>query len=252
MGKLTKTNAAFVLLLIILTSCSAQNKETVKLKDIQEKLQENAAGDINIVDIKTEDNINLKGTFYKSSGNFSVILLHMLGRNRNDWNDFAKELQSNGYNVLSIDFRGHGESQLNFKDFSENDFNKMVLDVKAAKEFLKTKNAYNAAIIGASIGANAAINYAAQDNSVKTVILLSPGLNYRGVKTDAAIRLFRNPILILASEGDSYSSESSKKLNSYSQSSTLKIYDGDLHGIAMLANPDVKKEISGWLKENLK
>ena len=67
----------------------------------------------------------------------------MLGRNRNDWNTFASTLsnRSNGFAVLSIDLRGHGESinqngkTISFQSFTPIDFNKMVLDVKAARAF---------------------------------------------------------------------------------------------------------------------
>ena len=38
-------------------------------------------------------------------------------------------------------------------------------------------------IIGASIGANLAIEYLFKKIFIKTAILLSPGLDYRGIKT---------------------------------------------------------------------
>lgn len=83
--------------------------------------------------------------------------------------------------------RGHGKSvnqNGTFQSFTPNDFNKMKLDVKAAKQFLVTQkgiNPKNIAIVGASIGANVALKYAAVDPSIKAVVLLSPGLHYKGV-----------------------------------------------------------------------
>ena len=65
--------------------------------------------------------------------------------------------------MLSIDLRGHGESislngkMISFQSFSLDDFNKMVLDVKAAKHFLVTQKHIgpnDIAVVGASIGAN--------------------------------------------------------------------------------------------------
>ena len=205
-------------------------------------------------DLKTQDNVSIKGTFYKGKNDMpSVILLHMLDRNKNDWNEFAIALQKSGYNALAIDSRGHGQSGLNWKEFSHDDFNKMVFDVKAAKEFLVKNGVGNeVAIIGASIGANAALNYAAQDNSIKTIILLSPGLDYKGIKTEEAISQFNNPVLIAASEGDSYAADSSRTLNSLSKNSELKIYPGSAHGTALLKSMGIQNFVISWIQENLK
>ena len=206
------------------------------------------------IDLKTDDSIGLKATFYKGGKEMpSIILLHMLDRNRNDWNEFAISLQKIGYNVVSIDLRGHGESSLNWKSLSENDFNNMVLDVKAAKEFLASQGLDDKiAIIGASIGANTALNYAVQDNSVKTIILLSPGLNYRGVKTEETIKQFKNPILIVAAQGDTYSLDSSRTLNSLSKISVLKIYQGSEHGTRLFGKTNIDKMIIQWIKNDLR
>jgi pimeloyl-ACP methyl ester carboxylesterase len=96
------------------------------------------------VSFLTDDKVLIVGTYYApqttatSSAN-AIILLHMLGHNRNDWNGFASTLsnKTNGYAILSIDLRGHGESTsqngntiLSFQSFTPDDFNKMVMDVK--------------------------------------------------------------------------------------------------------------------------
>ena len=69
---------------------------------------------------------------------------------------------------------------------------------------------YKVSIIGASIGANIALNYAVSDHSVKSVILLSPGLDYMGVTTLAPITQYKNPIYIAGAEGDSQSVKDSR------------------------------------------
>lgn len=239
-----------IIITILLISCTKQYTKTDE-KITSPLPRERPYQDI---DLKTLDNINIKATFYKGNKDKpSIILLHMLDRNRNDWNEFAKSLQAIGYNVVSIDLRGHGESSLKWKSFSEKDFNNMVLDVKAAKEFLVNQElGNNIAIIGASIGANTALNFAVQDGSIKTIVLLSPGLEYREVKTEETIKQFKNPILIVAAEGDSYSADSSRTLNSLSKNSELKIYNGSEHGTRLLGKTDVDKVMINWLKENLR
>lgn len=170
----------------------------------------------------TDDGVSIVGTYYAPSSGLkdstpTIILLHMLGKDRSTWNTFASALSHKGYAVLSIDLRGHGESikqgssTVSYQSFTENDFNKMTLDVKAAKQFLieqKNANPDRMAIIGASIGANIALNYAATlDPTIKIVIPLSPGLNYKGVATSDTITKYKNPIYIAATEGDSESAK---------------------------------------------
>jgi pimeloyl-ACP methyl ester carboxylesterase len=178
---------------------------------------ESAAGQT--ISFLTDGGVLIVGTYYapisshQTTNANAIILLHMFGRDRNDWNAFASNLSNstNGYAVLSIDLRGHGESvnqtgkTISFQSFAPPDFNKMVLDVKAVKHFLvaqKNISPNNIAIVGASIGANVGLKYAASDPSVKAVVLLSPGLNYKGIATSAAIAEYKNPIYIAAAGKD--------------------------------------------------
>ncbi len=103
------------------------------------------------VNFLTDDGVSIIGSYYSSPSNVvsnassssstttpTVILLHMLGKDRSTWNAFASTLsQKEGYAVLSIDLRGHGESvkqnngnAISFQSFTPDDYNKMVLDVK--------------------------------------------------------------------------------------------------------------------------
>ena len=247
--------------LVLLISCSEQHaKESMAIsqplprESPVKEIQPIKETGVQTVDLKTEDNINIKGTFYKGNqGMPSLILLHMLDRTRNDWDEFAKKLQDKGYNAIAIDFRGHGQSDLNWKGFSEQDFGNMALDVKAAKKFLDDKKlGNNVGVIGASIGANNAINYAFKDNSIKTAALLSPGLNYRGVFIEYEGKQYIKPVLIMASEDDTYSADSSKTLNSFFINSKLKLYSGSLHGTNLLGNYDADDLIFNWIDSNLK
>ena len=134
----------------------------------------------------------------------------------------------------------------------------MVLDVKAAKQFLittKNANPNYISIVGASIGANIAINYAALDPTIKSVVLLSPGINYRGVSTEQAITKYKNnSIYIAATEGDSEAADSSKILcEKINCDGNLKIYSGgsNSHGTNMfsdqLLNPPLQDLVLSWL-----
>lgn len=213
-----------------------------------------------IVDVamETSDGIAIKGSYYNASEEDApgVILLHMLTRNRGDWHEFARELQVAGYGVLAIDLRGHGESGLDYRKFSPgDDFKDMVLDVAAAKEYLieEGTSADKIAIIGGSIGSNVALNYAAEDKDIKAVVLLSPGLDYRGIRTEEAMTTYgERPVLIVASEGDPYCTETCEKLYSLAKGDAkIKIYPGDAHGTWMTNSQNSSDVILEWLQEIL-
>ena len=215
----------------------------------------------------SEDGVLLVGSYYKprigtSNSTPSVILLHMLGMDRSTWDKFAQELSQNGYAVLSVDLRGNGESikqanqTISYQSFMPKNFKNMTLDVKAAKKYLiegRKANPNQISIIGASIGANLALNYAASDHSIKSVILLSPGLNYRGISTLDAIMKYKNPIYIVTAEDDSESAKDSKILcEKITCAENLKIFEKtNVHGTNMLSDKTVGSKLQSiilsWL-----
>ena len=215
----------------------------------------------------SEDGVLLVGSYYKprigtSNSTPSVILLHMLGMDRSTWDKFAQELSQNGYAVLSVDLRGNGESikqanqTISYQSFMPKNFKNMTLDVKAAKKYLiegRKANPNQISIIGASIGANLALNYAASDHSIKSVILLSPGLNYRGISTLDAIMKYKNPIYIVTAEDDSESAKDSKILcEKITCAENLKIFENtNFHGTDLLSDKMVGSKLQNiilsWL-----
>ena len=199
-----------------------------------EKMQE--------VSFKTDDGITILGDLYEG-GEKGIILLHMYKRTKETWRDFARELQEKGYSVLAIDLRGHGKSELDYDDFNEQDFNNMILDVRAAKGFLgKEKNI----VMGASIGANIAIKFV---NEVEGAVALSPGFNYKGIETKGDASEINKPVLIVVSDEDVMSVGDSRELNNLISNSKLEVYSGKGHGTNML-DKETKDMILKWLDEN--
>ncbi len=207
-----------LILIISLVGCKATTREEVKMN-------------FETLNLKTEDNINIKADYYNNEGNKGIILLHMLRKDKTSWRYFSDKLSN--YKLIAVDLRGHGESDLNWNDFSEKDFNNMKLDVKAAQEFLKSKNVTEIAVIGASIGANTALNFAVENN-LNVVVLLSPGLDYRGVKTEESIKQYKGKILVVTAEKDDYSFESSSTLKELNNNVELVVIEGSKHGTDML------------------
>ncbi|MBI2877950.1 MAG: alpha/beta fold hydrolase [Candidatus Tectomicrobia bacterium] len=216
----------------------------------------------------SRDGVTLVGSYYPPPRGPvpAILLLHMLSRDRTDWNPLAGRLQAAGWAVLSFDLRGHGESRfqggrpLYWRDFSDADFNKMVLDVEAAQGYLKglkEVDANRVAILGASIGCNVALNFASDHPQVRALVLLSPGLKYRGVLSEPAMKRYGasgRSALIVARTDDGYSADSSKKLKSLAAArTTLILYERAGHGTQMLAKErGLEEQILSWLKTALR
>ena len=235
-----------VLILLLLIACAQPTQPTVQqppLKPVDKELPKALTSTI--------DGYTLAYNIYKSKpGSPSVILLHMFRRTKSDWDSIAKWLQTNGYTVIVPDMRGHGQSAGNWEQFTPEDFNKMTYDVAAVKSVLQNEgaNTKKLAIIGASIGANVALNYAANDQDVRTVILLSPGLEYKGVL--AATTRFNKPFLVVASKDDEYSAQSAQVIIQNNPSAKILMYEDAGHGTNMFSKNDLAPNILEWLQEH--
>lgn len=167
------------------------------------------------VTLTTADDLTLEASYFPNKKpKASLLLIHMLGHDRSDWREFAGALQGRGFSALAIDLRGHGRSQnqksgtLNWKDFAKRDFRMMLEDVDAGRRFILERqgSAHPVFIVGASIGANLALIYASQHAEVQGTVLLSPGLDYRGLQIARAMYQYQGrPILIVVSRDDEYS-----------------------------------------------
>ncbi|MFH1182326.1 MAG: alpha/beta fold hydrolase, partial [Candidatus Woesearchaeota archaeon] len=201
----------------------------------------------------TVDGWTIQGTLYNGTGK-NILLLHGLGDHRAAWTEFARVLKQNGYTVLAIDLRGHGKSTMadgvnkTWDDFTNADFAGMPKDASAAQQFLGNENI---SIIGASIGANIALNYAAQSGKVPSLVLLSPGLNYKDITTESAMRLYEGAVFLAAGEIDSYSADSASRLYDLASGKReLKIYNTGNHGTQLLKDQAIQDTILAWLAKN--
>ena len=212
------------------------------------------------VSFQTKDNVKIVGDFYDAKSDRSILLLHILPGNRGDLDNFAEFLWQNDYNILNIDERGHGDSEAwpgetgSWQEFTQADYDKMIYDAEAAAEWLKNKIPNTTiALIGGSIGANIAMIFGAK-HQPKIVVALSPGLDYKGIKTEIAARNYRQNLLIVASRDNLNAFESSERLFEISNASHKEFvkYENAGHATRMLeAEPELKNKILDFLNSNI-
>jgi alpha-beta hydrolase superfamily lysophospholipase len=182
----------------------------------------------------------------------------MLGSDRSQWDAFARRAQREGYASIAIDLRGHGDSlppsgsEVSYKSFETADWLGALQDIDAAKAALLQHGAdpENLAVVGASIGANLALRYAVAHQDIQAVVMLSPGLDYRGIQTEPDVLAYgKRPSLMLTTTGDSYSATSCTTLKALSPGfCELREYGGATHGTDILdAEQASTDQIFLWL-----
>lgn len=206
--------------------------------------------------LTTSDKIQIAGVYYGKPDQPAVLLLHMMPATKESWHRFSEMLAGRGFQVLAIDLRGHGESEggpEGYKKFSDKEHYESMKDVEVGVEFLKSKSASSISLAGASIGANLALEYAAGHLEVSKAMLLSPGLDYRGIKTESAIGGLRDgqSIYFVASLDDPYSVETVKTLfleTPQVVEKQMKVFERAGHGTAIFEKePVFMDEATNWL-----
>jgi alpha-beta hydrolase superfamily lysophospholipase len=181
-----------------------------------------------------------------------VVLVHMLGRSKEEWALFADRLQAAGISALAIDLRGHGRSGGSGVDLAS-----MTADVQGAVSWLSGQPSIRAgaiAVVGASLGANLAALVAAQNPSIRATALISPSLDYRGVRLDAATvkRIGERPLWLAASTEDPYALRTVKELTADGAAGEQRLSTIRAHGTALLgADQNLAAGLVDWLKRTL-
>jgi pimeloyl-ACP methyl ester carboxylesterase len=206
------------------------------------------------VTFQSLDGTSLAGEFYESSARApGVVLVHMLSRNKSDWHGLPERLRDAGITALAIDLRGHGGSS-----GSAGDLTAMVQDVRAAAQWLATRpNVRPDAIgvVGASLGASLALLAAVDLPQVRALGLLSPSLDYRGLRTDAALvkRLGSRPLWLCASSEDPLALRTLRDMAADTSGPREQVVSSAVaHGTVLLERDgDVGRALVDWLRRTL-
>ena len=204
------------------------------------------------VTFRADDGHTVNGTLTEAGQRpaAAVVLVPMLGRPRDDWQALAQRFADTGITALTIDLRGTALPD----GVSADGWSR---DVVAAVGFLATQPDVRSGaigVLGASLGANLAAVAAGREPRVRALALLSPSLDYRGVRIEAAMRQYgTRPALLVASLHDPYAARSARTLSEKPPGPReLQFSDAAAHGTQLLArDPDLGRSIVEWFQRTL-
>ncbi len=151
-----------------------------------------------------------------------VVLLHQANESSESWNTFRDELLQSGYAVFAMDLRGYGLSTFDLKanrlrpknTFYVGESMKFPDDIafllgKTIEMHGSKFDTTRFAVVGASVGGNAGLIYAQKDPRVKYLAMISPGLEYLGLRIVPVLKEFGDrPVFLAYADKDVYSRES--------------------------------------------
>jgi dienelactone hydrolase len=143
-----------------------------------------------VVDLTAGDGVKLKATYFAAAKpGPGVLLLHQCNRQRKIWDGLAAQLAAAGINVLTLDYRGFGESdgdrfdKLPPQQAAQTQAEKWPGDIDTAFQYLVSQPGVTRDVIGvggASCGVNNSIQTARRHTEVKSLVLLSGSTDLKG------------------------------------------------------------------------
>jgi len=215
------------------------------------------------VDLTAADRTKLKATYFASAKpGPGVMLFHQCNRDRKMWDELAPRLAASGLNVLTLDFRGYGDSggTAAYKLPPEQGQHTVVdvwpRDVDIAYEYLRSQPGVNKAVMGAggaSCGVNQSILFAERHPEVQSLVLLS------GDTDRVGRRFLRNspqlPIFACAADDDGNTLQVLQWIveGSRNRGNRFQHYQAGGHGIEMFApHPELTGLIVNWFDTTLR
>jgi dienelactone hydrolase len=211
--------------------------------------------------ISAPDGTKLAATYYAGEKpGPGVLLLHQCNKDRSSWNTLAENLATAGFHVLTMDYRGYGESggkrhlDLPGKEQVRLTTEVWPGDVDAAFAYLRAQpgveQVYGAG--GASCGVNQSIQLSRRHPEVKSLVLLSGDTDRAGrqhLKSKSS-----PPLMLAAAHDDDDSVEIMAWIEASSGNPTNRFdeYKTGGHGTELFKpHPELQGEIFAWYEATL-
>ncbi|MGE3489723.1 MAG: alpha/beta hydrolase [Vicinamibacterales bacterium] len=201
------------------------------------------------------DGTMLAGEYFEASLRPApaVVLVHMLTRHKGEWGSLPDRLQDAGITALTVDLRGHGGSSGSPQVLGE-----MVQDVRAAVQWLSARQGVRSdsiGLVGASLGASLSLLATVELPAIRAVGLLSPSLDYRGLRTDVGLvkRIGGRSMWFAASAEDPLALRTLRDFAAETSGPREQVIsNAAAHGTALLErDPEVGRALVDWLRRSL-
>ena len=210
-----------------------------------------AAG--HLVTFRAADGRNVQGLMVEASQRPApaVVLVPMLGRPKDDWQAIAQRLADANITALSVDLPPRPASD------DAGMLERWSADVRAALSYLAGRPDVRPdalGMAGASLGATLAAAAAAADPAVRALVLISPSLDYRGVRLEAPLRAYGvRPALLIASLRDPYAARTVRELAKGPPGPRDAHWaETPAHGLVLLnREPDLVRILVEWFQRTL-
>lgn len=190
-----------------------------------------------------------------------VLLLHQCDFNQSMYTQLAAALHAKGFHVISVDYRGTGESATG--DFRQkNDeqdrafWNRVekssAHDMEDVWRFVQRIPHQRSAILGASCGGNKAVALAKAHTEIEALGFLSCRLSERSVSD---VKNLNVPKLFVTAEGDKRAYEAAREVlrSDVKDPSAAFYYAGAAHGYPLFdQDPELIGKICNWYSDVLK
>lgn len=185
------------------------------------------------------------------TGKRAVVLVHQSGADLCQWAPYAKRLAGLGYRAFALDLRGNGRSQYRPLPAGL----RFTADIAATVKEARREGATSVFVVGASLGANAAVVAAANIRPlIDGVVSLSAPGTFRLDAVTAAKHL-QVPVLYVAAEVDEggiYATDAKTMFEAtQTTDKSIAVVPGGMHGVALVAGPGkVRTLLEGFLRSH--
>jgi len=207
-----------------------------------------------VVTFRAEDGRTITGLLMEADQRPApaVVLVPMLGRPKDDWQAVGQKLADANVTALAIDLPGSTvpEDPKQLASWSD--------EIRAAVSFLASRAGEvrpgSIGVAGASLGGTLAALEAVGDGGVRAIALISPSLDYRGLRIEGAMKAYGGrPALLVASAHDPYAARSTRELaQGAAGPRDIRWSDVSAHGTVLLArDPELVRSIVEWFQAAL-
>lgn len=206
------------------------------------------------VSFRSDDGRTINAIVFEPSQRPSpaVVLVPMLGRPKDDWDAVGQRLADANILALAIDLPAlsdPGDSRV---------LGGWSADVRSAVLYLASRpdvRPSSIGVAGASLGASLATLAAADLQTVHSLALVSPSLDYRGVRLEASIKQYDGrPAMLIASSRDPYAARTVRELAKDPPGTReTRFSEVAAHGTQLLArDPEMARFLVEWFQATLR